>query len=431
MGHIPLHQLAYRSLLELATEEGINASSRNEVYGCVFGRDSAITILKILRAHQHKPAPALLRVCRRALLTIVRYQGKEVNIESGEQPGKFIHELRHSKYDHLTNSDKPWFVYPDGILRNYDSIDSTPLSLIAIYRYWQTTQDGEFLATVLPAVEMGLLWIMTYADPDQDGLLEYDFPSTRKSGGLLVQSWTDSGEALHDPFGDMPKYPIAPIEAQAFAWLALKLWSDFYFQNSSKFVETLKNRAEEIKKIFNKKFLLRDHNFYFGAQALDGDKKQIKTITANPMLCLWAAYRENGRAESILSDNKIHNFVKRAFLPDLFVADAGIRTMSSLSPTYNPNKDSYHNGSFWPILNGLVVEGLENFGFLKEAQRLRKASLIPVEYFGCPIELYIKNGDKYLEYCSPTGQVSCRQQAWSAAAILDMTSEKNDITNLG
>lgn len=423
MDHRKLHQLAHRTLIELATEEGINASAHHEAFGCIFGRDSAITILKILRAHTKKPVLPLLEICRRSLLTLVSFQGQKTNIESGETPGKFIHELRHSKYEHLVNSDKPWFVYPDGILRNYDSIDSTPLTLIALYKYWQTTGDDEFIVAVLPAVEMAVLWLMTYGDLDRDTLIEYELSPTRRFGGLVVQSWTDSHQSLLDFRGQMPKYPIAPIEAQAFAWLALKLWADFYATNSSKFAKTLLTRAKKIKQEFNNKFIFYDDGVYFGAQALDGNKNQIKTITGNPLLCLWASYQKNGKTESILKENLVGDFITRAFMPDMFVEDAGIRTMSALSLTFNPNRDCYHNGSFWPMLNGLVVEGLENFGYFKEAQKLTKASLLPLEHFGCPIELYIKTDGGYSEYCSPSGQLSCRQQAWSAAAILDMTSE--------
>lgn len=425
MNHHRLHRLAYQSLIDLATEEGINASGQTEAYGCIFGRDSAITVLKILRAHSHHPSPKLLEISRRTLLTLASLQGKTINQESGEEPGKFIHELRRSKYEHLLAGEKPWFVYPDGILRNYDSIDSTPLGLIAFYKYWQTTWDDKFLLTVLPIIKKGLLWIMTYGDKDKDSFLEYDFPPTRKFGGLVVQSWTDSHESILNAKGRMPKYPIAPIEAQSFAWLALKLWADFYTIDSYEFAQTLKDHAKKLKDRFNKKFIFPSQGFNFGAQALDGNNKQVKTITANPLLCLWAAYEREGNVESILDKEFTEDFVRRAFLPDLFVKDAGIRTMSSLSSTFNPNQDSYHNGSFWPVLNGLIVEGLENFGFISQAEKLKKATLLPLEYFGYPIELYIKNevDNSYCEYLSSGGQTSCHEQAWSAATLLDLTSE--------
>jgi glycogen debranching enzyme len=429
-----LRTIAYQCLLDLSTEEGINASGKDEIYGCIFGRDTAITVLKMLKVclQDHRKdvsTKQLLDICRRALITLTRLQGKEINIESGEEPGKFIHEYRTDKYQHLLELETPWYVYPDGVLRNYDSIDSTPLALIAMYNYWEITKDYEFLVQVLPAVEKGLSWLLTFADRDQDGLVEYEFIPTRKYGGLRVQSWTDSHESLLRPDGTMPKYPIAPVEVQGYVWLALRLWTNYYDNKAlesrnSAFAHTLAVEAKAIKKKCNELFMFKDGGYWYAAQALDGDNNQIQTITGNPLLLLWASYSNKGKIESILENQYIHDMVKRAFLPDMFDTDAGIRTMSASSPTYNPREDSYHNGSFWPKLNGMVHEGLVNWGFVEEAHMLREASLKPIVYFGSPIELYMKgeNGT-YIEFRSPTGQVSCKNQAWSAAVTLDLVSE--------
>ncbi len=414
-----LRQLAYQTLLSLSTDEGINASGKEEVFGCIFGRDSAITILKILRAHSKKPALDLLAICRKALLNLVTLQGSEFNIESGEEPGKFIHEFRKDNYQHVIEKYGPRFIYPNGFLKNYDSIDSTPLGLITLYNYYQITDDQEFLVTVLPHVEAGLNWIITFGDKDKDLFIEYDFPTVRKFAGSRVQSWTDSEESIMQANGKMPLYPIAPVEAQAYAWLALKLWADFYKDHSAKFAKKLSIYARDLKKKFNEQFIIEDNGALYAAQALDGNKNQIKTVTANSLLCLFASYK----SECILKEEFIGDFVKRAFMKDMFVEDAGIRTMSSRSETFNPNQDSYHNGSFWPMLNGLIVEGLENFGFQEEANLLKRASIKAVEHFGCPIEVYIKTGDSYIEWRSSNGHSSCMSQAWSAAGILDILTD--------
>ncbi len=414
-----LRNLSYQSLIELSTADGINASGREEAFGAIFGRDSAITILKILRIHYKQPSLELLEIARKALLTLVKLQGKNINIESGEEPGKFIHEYRTEKFEHLANHEKPWYVYPEGVLKNYDSIDSTPLSLIALYKFYQVTDDRDFLQLVLPAVEAGLNWILTYADKDSDYLIEYDFPAIRTHGGLLIQSWTDSHESLLQANGQMPKYPLAPVEVQAYAWLAIKLWSNYFQKSNPKLADKLAERAIALKKSFNTHFIIENNGLFFAAQALDGDKNQIQTITGNPLLCLWAAYMEGENVESIIADKFIPSFVKRSFQKDLFDKLGGLRTMSTLSATFNPNEDSYHNGSFWPILNGMVAEGLENFGFYGEALKLKKATLGAIKFFKSPIELYSKKDGKFIEYRSPSGQVSCKTQAWSAAATLD------------
>lgn len=419
---VTLREKTYHYLRDLETPDGINASGKEEVYGCIFGRDSFITILKILRTHRIKKDASLLALCQKSLLTHMGLQGKTINIESGEQPGKFIHEYRVDKYERLINRPRPWYVYPDNILRNYDSLDATPLGLIALYRYWEITRDNTFLLQALPAVEKGLQWIMSYGDMDGDFLVEYSLPKERKFGGLVVQSWADSAASLADKEGKLPLYPIAPVEVQGITWLALQLWADYFAtqSNTSAFAITLTDFAHRMKKQFHQSFLMESNGKKYLAQALDGKKKQITTITSHPLLCLWASYEKNGKRYSIVDEKIIPDVISRAFEKDLFVSHAGIRTMSSTSPTFNPSEQSYHNGSFWPMLNGLIVEGLEYFGYKTQAKALTDAMLQPIHHFGTPIELYIEKDGSYLPYKSMYGQSSCMNQAWSAAAVYDV-----------
>lgn len=430
-----LRKLVYNNLISLSSEEGIYASHKEEVYGCVFGRDSAITILKIIRACSNSRTNIidklkLLEISKRALLNLIKLQGRDVNPDSGEEPGKFIHEYRKEKFERLISGDSPWYVYPDGILRNYDSIDATPLGLIAIYKYWKITRDYEFLLHVLPHIERGLEWIMTYADRDGDFLIEYSVPNERKHGGLMIHSWTDSHESLARPDGTMPSYPIAPVEVQGYAWLALKLWAKFFRTNklglkNLEYASRLRSYARNMKRSFNKHFIFKDEGLYYAAQALDGEDKRIETITGNPLLLLWASHVVGGKTYSILKKKYIPDLVERAFKPDLFERTAGIRTMSTKSPTFNGSQNSYHNGSFWPKLNGMIHEGLLRWGFLTEAAKLRRATLLPIAYFGTPIELYVKDESGfYKEYRANNGQVSCRVQAWTAAVALDLLTHR-------
>lgn len=433
-----LIDINYSSILELSTHEGINASAKEEIFGCIFGRDSFITILKLLKIISNPEAGnkfdlnPFIEISSTALSKLISLQGKETNLESGEEPGKFIHEYRKEKYEHLVNRPhRPWFLYPDKVLRNYDSIDSTPLGLIAIYKYWQVTKDDAFLLKALPSVESALNWIITYGDKDKDNLLEYELPVDRVHGGLKVQSWTDSKESLQRHDGTFPGYPIAPVEVQGYSWLALKLWSEFYlnsmhnYANYKKFSKKLLKYADKMRQKFNESFIFESEQLNYPAQALDGAKNQITTVTGNPLLLLWATYDNNGNPESILDESLIPHLVKRAFMPDMFDIDAGIRTMSTKSRTYISGRNSYHNGSFWPKLNGLAHEGLINWGYLEEAALLRIAAIKPLEFFGSPIELYVKNEDSediYL-YRNERGQESCLRQAWSAASALDLLTQ--------
>lgn len=434
-----LRQKAYQCLLDLGSGEALNASGRQEIYGCLFGRDSLITIIKLLNAYQKKPDKKLLQISKKTLYKLSSLQGQEFNIESGEQPGKIIHEYRFEKFDHLVSKPKsqetpwegPWYIYPDNTLRSYDSLDSTPLFLIACHKYYQLTKDYKFLLDNLNNIEAAINWIISFGDQDKDLLLEYEFSKNRTHGGLLVQSWTDSHESIRQKNGKLPKYPIAPCEVQGYAWLSLKLWGDFYLKHSPNFGKKLISQAAEMKKNFNNLFILQDNSEYFIAQALDGDKNQIKTITGNPLILLWASYQKGDYIESIVDRKYIYSLVKRAFQPDLFNPKAGLRTMSSKSETFDPSPNSYHNGSIWPKLNGLAHEGLKMWSFTREAKSLEQASLNAFNHFQTPIELYVvTENDELAEFCNSSGQTGCLEQAWSAAVFLDMLTQSNYLTKL-
>lgn len=420
-----LYNSAYATISELADEQGIAASSRQEAYGCLFGRDSAISVLKLLEVYRKKPDVELLEICRRTLLTHTVLQGKNYVIESGEEPGKFVHEFRQNNYERLINRPKPWYVYPDKMLRNYDSVDATPLLLLAYHKFWKITQDDDFLLRVLPSVEAGLQWLITDADKDRDYLIEYELPQERTFGGLVVQSWTDSHACLTTADGKFPLYPIAAVEVQAIAWSALKTWGHFFETKDKKLelAHQLNDFAGNLKTRFNQLFIIKDKTgkSVYAHQALDGHKQPISTITSNPLLCLWAIFEpEQLHKDAIIDSITMHHWVERAFEKDMFDEFAGIRTMSTLSPTFDPSNHSYHNGSFWPFVNGLIYEGLMKWGFHAHASKLRTASLLPLSHFQSPIELYCSvEAGVYNEYISTTGKKGCRQQAWTAAAILD------------
>ena len=78
--------LGIEAVKELETERGILASARHELFGCIFGRDSLITSLQLLRVCQQTHKPEFLDIVRKVLITLSELQGKSINIESGEEP---------------------------------------------------------------------------------------------------------------------------------------------------------------------------------------------------------------------------------------------------------------------------------------------------------------------------------------------------------
>ena len=97
----------------------------------------------------------------------------------------------------------------------------------------------------------------------------------------------------------------------------------------------------------------------------------------------------------------------------------GIRTLSSLSPAYNPM--GYHIGSVWPHDNSLIVLGLRSLGLVDQALEVFQGlfDMTLQQPYQRPPELfcgYERNGDR-----SPVQYpVACSPQAWATGTIFQL-----------
>jgi glycogen debranching enzyme len=426
MSNDALWKLGEQSIRELEVERGILASSRTEIYGCIFGRDSLITAHSLLSVYENSKDPYYLSLVRKILRNIAELQGKEQNIESGEEPGKIIHEFRTEGHEHLTKSDiKPWFLYPDNVMRNYDTVDATPLFLMAAYEYLRVSNDAAFIEELLPHIRAAITWLMECGDTNHDGLIDYWFHPDRTHGGLLTQSWMDSADSVFfEESSVRPEYPIAPVEVQAYTYAALRDWAAYFENRDSELSETLTRRADTLKEIFNRKFVLRGRTL---AYAIDGAGKPLTAPRSSMGHALWAVHWcpcGCGKPDSILADEFIYPISRRLLATDLFVRRAGVRTLSSRSHKFDPR--SYHNGSIWPHDTAMLAEGLANFGYFTEAAHMRRALLKAYAHFATPVELFTFFERRYQPYKGENGQEACRVQAWSAASLLTILSHPSE-----
>lgn len=415
-----LWNLGWDTIRELEVENGILASGKDEAYGCIFGRDSLITSLTLLSVYEHTHDEYLRLLVRKVLINLCMLQGSEVNIESGEEPGKCIHEFRPVDHERLTrDSAHPWFVYPDNAMRNYDTVDATPLFLMAVGEYIRLVPaDTSFADTVLPHVERALVWITEYGDSNGDGLIDYTFHSHRKYGGLRTQSWMDSSDSLFFEDGTPFVYPIAPVEVQGYTYHALRAWSHYFSTRDSGESDHLRERAVELKRAFNERFVYEDAQGVSLAFALDGSLRPMTSARSSMGHVLWAAWRDPDAPlpEAIVHDDYIRPLADRIMAPDLFEPHAGVRTLSRWSSRFDPV--SYHNGSIWPHDTALVGQGLRKYGFMQEARHVHNALISAYTHFQTPVELFSCVDSAVCEYAPTSGHRACQKQAWSAASLL-------------
>ncbi len=419
-----LWQLGFASIQELEVEQGILASARNEAYGCIFGRDSLIVALKLLRVYERNRNEYFLALVKKILWNLGQLQGTAVNIESGEEPGKIIHEFRPFAHEHLTTKkeggEPAWYLYPDQVMRNFDTVDATPLFLMATHAYLSASRDTEFVEELLPNIHAALSWVLDYGDSNGDGLVDYSFHPERTYGGLKTQSWMDSVESVFFETGNAePQYPLAPVEAQAYTYVALRSWAAYFAEKDPALAQTLGARADYLKRVFNTAFVLQGRKHTSLAFAIDGTGRPLMSARSSIGHCLFAAYKNaEGVTDSVIDAQHIPHVVERLLQPDLYVRSAGIRTLSSRSKHYDPG--SYHNGSIWPHDTAMAAQGLENFGYTGEAAMIRTSITRAYMHFETPIELFKYANRKFEHYRGPSGQGACRTQAWSAASLLSL-----------
>jgi glycogen debranching enzyme len=365
-------------------------------YVAPFGRDSLITCHEILLLN---PEPA-----RQTLRYLAARQATEDDPARDAEPGKILHEER---FGELARSGQiPHTPY-------YGSVDSTPLFLMLAAEYHRWTGDLELMSELRPNLDAALKWIDDFGDLDGDGLVEY---RRRSPAGLENQGWKDSEDAIVHLDGTLAQPPVALVEVQAYVFRAKRLIAEVYeaLGEPDRGGE-LRAQARALCEAFEAAFWMPDEGFY--AMALDGQKRQVRSISSNPghaLACgIVAPDRATAVAERLLAEDMMSGW--------------GIRTLSSGHPSYNPM--SYHTGSVWPHDNAIAAAGLKRYGFAEAAERIATAMFdvaVGQRDFRLP-ELFC-GFRRRADVPVVSYPVACRPQAWAAGALFALLQSMLGVT---
>lgn len=314
----------------------------------VFGRDSLIVSLQNMTVYPD--------FARGTLRRLAELQATEDDAYRDAEPGKMPHELRVGELAHFKRI--PHTPY-------YGTADATILYIIAWHEAWKWLGDDALFSDYEQVVKRCLRWIDEYGDRDGDGFQEYQ---TRSDKGYENMGWKDAGDAVLYPDGSLVKGPKALCELQGYVFDAKRRAADAadHFGDSD-LAAKLRREAADLQQRFEARFWCEDLGYY--AYALDGDKKQVKTIASNAGHLLWSGIVRPDRAEEV---------VRRLREPDMW-SGWGIRTLSERHPAYNPF--SYQNGSVWPHDNGIIAMGFKRYGFAEEAAMIARDISEAGKYF--------------------------------------------------
>jgi glycogen debranching enzyme len=357
----------------------------------LFGRDSLITSIQAL--------PYMPGLAATTLRVLAARQAVDRDDFHEREPGKILHELR---FGELTaNGQRPHSPY-------YGSADSTPLFLVLLDEYHRWTGDSALVRALEGSARSALAWIRESGDLDGDGYVEYECrnPIT----GLVNQCWKDSWDSIQFADGTLARGPIATCEIQGYAYdaqrrgarLAREVWDDPALS------DLLERRAEELRTRFRRDFWMPELGHH--ALALDGDKRQVDSLTSNIGQLLWSG---------ILDDEEAAATAEHLRAPQLN-SGWGVRTLGTHQAGYNPL--GYHTGTVWPHDNSLIAAGLARYGHREQARALASAVLSAAPHFEYRLPEVFAGFPAQQTTVPVAFPTASRPQAWAAAAPLSLLS---------
>lgn len=387
--NVVFNEIACRSTSDVytlvsQTEAGLYPYAGIPWFSTIFGRDGIITAMMMLWLDP--------KIAKGVLLYLAGTQARRVDPESGAEPGKILHEVRHGEMAHLKE-------VPFG--NCYTTVDATPLFVMLAGLYFERTGDKTTIQTIWPNIEAALLWCDTFGDKDKDGFVEY-FQETE--AGLVNQGWKDSDDSIFHADGSKAQGPIALCEVQGYVYAAKRAAATLAkMLGHAAMAEALDGQSEALRHRFNVAFWCEEIGTY--ALALDGVKRPCRVRSSNAGHALFTGIADPAYAARV-ADSLTG--------PEAF-SGWGIRTISQGESRYNPI--SYHNGSVWPHDNALIACGFARYGLKAQAAKVFSGMF---DAASCQDlrrlpELFCGFGRRSRR--GPTDYpVACAPQAWASAA---------------
>ncbi|MFC7550795.1 glycogen debranching N-terminal domain-containing protein, partial [Plantactinospora sp. GCM10030261] len=354
----------------------------------LFGRDSMWAARMML--------PLGTELAASTLRVLARRQGERVDPQSGEAPGKILHELRRHESTHVDGGLHLPAAY-------YGSVDGTLLWVTLLHDAWRWGMPTEEVAELLPHLESALRWLGEHADPDGDGFVEYVDTSGR---GLANQGWKDSGDAVRFRDGSQGRSPIALVEVQGYAHQAALAGAALLDAFGRPGAQRWRDYAGDLAVRFRDRFWVDGPQGPHPALALDGDKRAVDSLTSNIGHLLGTG---------LLSDAEEARVAAVLATPEM-TGGFGIRTMSGSDTGFSPL--SYHCGSIWSHDTAIVLAGLAAAGFDEAAAELADGLLTAAESLNWRLPELYSGDDRTLLGRPVPYPAACVPQAWSAAAAV-------------
>lgn len=364
----------------------------------LFGRDSLIAARLAM--------PDSLSLASSTLRVLARRQGTSKDVDTAEQPGKILHEVRRA----TLNLDDGASLPPE----YYGTIDATCLWICLFGQVHEMGMPDDEARDLLPHLRRALEWLRDHSDADGDGFIEY----LDESGhGLSNQGWKDSGDSMRYADGVTGAGTVALCEVQGYAYAAAQaaatILEDLGDESDAEAVVFWRQWAADLKERFAAQFWCSDDLGRYPALALVPNPDTSEGAPTKVRLDGVSSNIGHLLGTGLVDVEDVADIVARLMHPTMF-SGYGIRTLSTTNGAYWPI--SYHCGSVWTHDTALTIDGMLREGYDTEAQQLAQGLLrVAIGFDSRLPELF--SGDDAAHVFPPRPYpAACRPQAWAAAS---------------
>ena len=254
-------------------------------------------------------------------------------------------------------------IFRDTSIESHNYRDTKPpLSAWAVVKIYRKDKDIEFIKEFYPKLKKYHEWWYEKRDHDQDGLCEYG--ST--DGSLTAAKW-ESGMDNAIRFDDSKilkngenAYSLdqESVDLNAYLYAEKLFLAELAEALNLNDALSYKSDAEILKSKIQEQFY-DDNDCWFYDTNIEGDTF-IKGEGSEGWTALWANAATQEQAEAV--KNQMMN-------PTKFFTKVPFQTMSADHPKFDPLK-GYWRGPNWLDQAYFGVQGLRNYGFNKEANRV-------------------------------------------------------------
>ncbi len=371
-----------RALL-LKTPQGLFPAAGLPWYGDPYARDGLWT--------SHMLMPFIPEIGEDVLRFLASNQGTRDDPLPEEEPGKILHYMRKGELSRVG-------MLP--LLKNYGSVDSTPLFIAMLEDHWNCTGNLSLVRELRPHWEAALDWITRHRHPET-GMLTF----SPGGSGLAMQSWKESGDQMTHTDGRLAHPPLALSEMQGYAFRAFHAAARFYSAlHEMEKAKYWDNEKSAFKHNFHEWFWVDENRTY--AIALDFHAQRLEVQSSDPGQLLWSG---------IVPDTVAESLVETLFSEKLW-SGWGIRSLGIREARYSPM--AQFNGAVWIHDTAILAGGLSRYGFDERVEQVRQAlfELARMQPDG-RVPQIIGGHARGSVPPSPL-PTACRPQSWSAASLV-------------